>query len=298
MLERWWKREARGLYSPHTRERRKLNKKAKSLLWTENDVWDETRGSTWNYYDSPPEDQFKPDDPGEGFGKLMSFDDVRAWVKGKQNHGTRIATLDVFGQPGLGLATGADRAIGWSLLDVRPDKTRSDPRGQMIESSVFNAKARAALFNELDTLKASGVDLGLVFFRPLAGITPYGRSAYAHLYMYEYVLRPLYERLTDDGKVFIASRGLVGMPLLQRILEQTEGVEYVRNEEGWGYLITKRASAPTLTSIADMGDLPDVAKEFARSARSKLMNNIVAWGEAVQTHLQALAAAVIRKKSE
>lgn len=252
-----------------------MNRVSEGNEWMEEDVYNEIREPAWNYYDSPPEEQFRSDDAQEGFGHLMAFSEVQAWVAEQERHGRHVASLDICGQPGLGLAAGVSRALGWALFDGRPENVKGrDSRERMITSSIFDAKARFGVLKELDELKAQGIGLGLVFFRPLAGMKKLGRRKYAHLYLYEYLLRPLYQRMEEGGMIFIASQELVGMPLLRELLKQTEGVQVVQNEAGWGYLITKRSDIPELTSLTDMGDMSYLGDEFKKLSRVRLMNLI------------------------
>ncbi len=273
------RKKAKGLYSPYTRDRRKMDRKSQGLRNREGEHFADIAKPSWNHYDSPPDDQFlKMGDGLEGFGDLMSFHNLKDWVRLQRESGKKVASIDVFGQPGLGLAAGVDKAIGWSLHEARPYEVRGrDSREKMMVGSVFDIASKKKVFQELDATEAQGVKLGLVFFRPWSGVNEFQSSRYAHLYLYEFILRPLYERLEVGGMMLLASQNLAGMHILMDFLAKTGEVEVKTNETRQSYLIRKKSGVPTLKSLADMGDLRAEEREFLASEIENTLPRLVRW---------------------
>ncbi len=274
------RRKANGLYSPYTRDRRNIEKKSERVADRESAFFAEEAKPSWAHYDSPPDDQFlKMGDGLEGFGDLMSFQDVKDWVQKQHDNQRKVASIDVFGQPGLGLAAGVDKAIGWSLHDWRAYEVRGkDLREKMIPGSVFDVASRKKVFQELDEANAEGIALGLVFFRPWSGVTEFQNSRYAHLYLYEFILRPLYERLDEGGMMLLASQNLAGMHLLFNLLEKSGMGHVATNDTRQSYLIKKSKEIPQLRSLGDMGNLSDIGLEFlAAELENILPSRTVRW---------------------
>lgn len=297
MISLWNRRPSKGLYSPHTRERRRLEGKSKGLAWLERDIYQDTREAAWSMYNSSPEDQFRTSDQGEGFGDFISFEAVKSWVASEQARGKRIASLDVCGQTRLGREAGVNRAIGWSLFDARPQKFKGgDSRERIIEGSIFDLKSRTAVFGELDALKEKEeIELGLAIFRPWSGMHSYRRSRYGHMYFYEFLLRPVYQRMLEGGMILISSHFLVGMQLLRDILDRTEGVEYISNRTWQGYLIRKRSSVSQLRSLSEMGDLSAISREFTMAKFESYLPQILRWAADMMSKEHARRPKMLRE---
>ena len=255
----------KGLVSGELRNLRAKSKKTEEL---EDDVKDELRISIWNVHDTPLKELFEgghiaEEESFEGLG--VTGDDVGAWVSAQQAKGMKIATLDVMGQTRAGLETGANRAHAWSLADVRHWNAEIDPKEEITEGDIFRTGPRKEVLDKLDIDKSeNGTELGVVFFRPVAGVKEMWGSKYGQLYLYEFILRPLYERLVDGGMVFMSSQYLAGMPLLGELLKHSDGVQFVSNEKKNGYMLRKKSPDSRLTSLADMdeGSLLELSRQF------------------------------------
>ena len=253
MFEAFRKVGSRGLLS---RPLRRLKKAGAETRWLNQDFTIENEQPPYKAYDSSLRGYFTGK-WSENFRALCSPEDVQRWVAELRNRHGKIASLDVCGQLQAGIDAGADRSFGWSLES---------------EGDIFDPKVRARILESIDTERASpeGAKLGLVFFRPVGGMEQYGRNKYAHLYLYEFILRPLYERLVDGGVMLISSLELAGMPLLAELLKQTPGVDVTHDESQQAYMLRKRDNVPVLSSLSRMDNLDTLASQFAHLRRDQL----------------------------
>ena len=250
------------------RELKKIRAGSERVKWTEEDVRDDLRIPIWNVHDTSLKELFEgghiaEEESFEGLG--VTGEDVTSWIAAQHALGKKIATLDVMGQTRAGLEARADRVHGWSLADVRRHGAKPGSKEDVTEGDVFKTGPRREVLKKLDDEKTSdGTELGVVFFRPVAGVKNIWGSKYGQLYLYEFVLRPLYERLTEGGMIFMSSMYLAGMPLLEDILHNSTGFELVANEKKNAYMLRKTKNESRLPSISDLSEeaRSDLDREF------------------------------------
>jgi hypothetical protein len=252
------------------KELKKIHKIAKGLRWQESDTHADAMGASWTIFDTSLDDLFTEYKGGitekENFSGLgVTPGDIRDWISKAHEKGRKIACVDVMGQFKAGLDSGADRVYGMSLSKPQAYGSDPDPRMRTIAGDIFSNAPLRQLLESLDGDKDSnGTELGLVLFRPVKGIYEIRESKYAQLHLYEFVMRPLYERLAPGGMMFIASQFFNGMPLLKELLHNAEGFELRADPGHNAYLLRKTLPGSMLPSVSELDEatLEDLGRKF------------------------------------
>lgn len=215
----------------------------------------------------------REDRDGSFFG-LSSPQEVIARVDKRHARGEKVLFLDLFGQGHYGFEAGEDATIACTLL--KPEETvfaaRSVPeeslRGnflkrpglEFIDGDIFDIKHWKGVLAAIDRRLQDGHVLDTVFLRPLGGMNVYAKNDSAQLYMYDPMLRDIYERLATDGRVFLELIALHDLnPDVLNVLKEIfldesspkiPNVAFRQNRDRPTFMLEKQAHAPeTLPSV-------------------------------------------------
>lgn len=167
-------------------------------------TWPKSTGAEVSYFS----DEY--DEEHVSFGRLESEADVFMRLRNMRMTGDeKIIGVDLMGMGQTCANLGCDTTFAVTLptprweADEELDKQELSERGIDVQyGDLFDPQEVDVLIQNIDTALQDKGKLGVAFFRPWGGMERYENNLYSHMYLYKYVLTPLYERLNINGVIF------------------------------------------------------------------------------------------------
>jgi hypothetical protein len=166
--------------------------------------------TTWSYY-AGSDDYFGEGISDTSFARLTTPETIQESIIERQKRGKKSVVLDVFGQGCIGFDSGADVVLASTYRDPNDTFHRGGtPEGRGRKDGVeyllgdgFTHENMSKLKERLDALIADNHELDTIFFRPIAGLDSYVHLPEARRFLFNTMLRGLYERLAPGGRILI-----------------------------------------------------------------------------------------------